>query len=45
MKIKKNIALKLIQDLIRDEKFKDLIDLISSTSTVQVLQKMKKENI
>ena len=33
MKIKKNIALKLVQDLIKDEKFKkDLIDLISANS-------------
>ena len=33
MKIKKNIAISLIKDLIQDDKFKkDIIDLISSTS-------------
>ena len=33
MKIKRNIAMSLIKDLIQDEKFKkEMIDLISSTS-------------
>ena len=33
MKIKRNIAISLIKDLIQDEKFKkELIDMISSTS-------------
>ena len=33
MKIKKNLAIKLVKELIQDENFKkDIIDLISATS-------------
>ena len=46
MKIKKNIALKLIQDLINDEKFKkDLIDLISSNSDSSGIAKNEEKKI
>ena len=46
MKIKKNIALKLIQDLIKDEKFKkDLIDLISSNSDSSGIAKNEEKKI
>ena len=46
MKIKKNIALKLIQDLIKDEKFKkDLIDLISANSDSSGIAKNEEKKI
>ena len=46
MKIKKNIALKLLQDLIKDEKFKkDLIDLISSNSDSSGIAKNEEKKI
>jgi CBS domain containing-hemolysin-like protein len=46
MKIKKNIALKLVQDLIKDEKFKkDLIDLISANSDSSGIAKNEEKKI
>ncbi len=46
MKIKKNIAISLIKDLIQDDKFKkDIIDLISSTSDSSGVAKLEEKKI
>ena len=46
MKIKKNIAISLIKDLIQDEKFKkEIIDLISSTSDSSGVAKLEEKKI
>ena len=46
MKIKKNIAISLIKDLIQDDKFKkEIIDLISSTSDSSGVAKLEEKKI
>lgn len=46
MKIKKNIAISLIKDLIQDDKFKkEIIDLISSTSDSSGIAKLEEKKI
>ena len=46
MKIKKNIAISLIKDLIQDDKFKkEIIDLISSTSDSSGVAKREEKKI
>ena len=46
MKIKKNIAISLIKDLIKDDKFKkEIIDLISSTSDSSGVAKLEEKKI
>ena len=46
MKIKKNIAISLVKDLIQDDKFKkEIIDLISSTSDSSGVAKLEEKKI
>ena len=46
MKIKKNLAIKLVKELIQDEKFKkDIIDLISATSDSSGIAKNEEKKI
>ena len=46
MKIKKNIAIKLVKELIQDENFKkDIIDLISATSDSSGVAKNEEKKI
>ena len=46
MKIKKNIAIKLVKDLIQDDKFKkQIIDLISSNSDSSGIAKNEEKKI
>ena len=46
MKIKKNLAIKLVKELIQDENFKkDIIDLISATSDSSGIAKNEEKKI
>ena len=46
MKIKKNLAIKLVKELIQDENFKkDIIDLISATSDSSGIAKSEEKKI
>ena len=46
MKIKKNLAIKLVKELIQDENFKkDIIDLISATSDSSGIAKNEEKNL